>query len=35
MMMYVHAACDHTFFDVEEDLTVLVFFGAPVRLNRA
>ncbi|SDW84813.1 cupin domain-containing protein [Thiocapsa roseopersicina] len=35
-LMYVHAACDHAFFDVEEDLTVLVFFGAPVRrLNRA
>lgn len=33
-LMYVHAACDHAFFDVEEDLTVLVFFGAPVRLNR-
>lgn len=34
-LMYVHAACDHAFFDVEEDLTVLVFFGAPVRLRRA
>lgn len=30
-LMYVHAACDHTFFDVEEDLTVLAFFGAPSR----
>ncbi|MCG6861898.1 MAG: cupin domain-containing protein [Chromatiaceae bacterium] len=27
-LMYVHAACDHTFFDVEEDLTVIAFFGA-------
>ncbi|NCA70603.1 MAG: cupin domain-containing protein [Sphingobacteriia bacterium] len=34
-LMYVQAACDHVFFDVEEDLTVLVFFGSPVRqLNR-
>lgn len=30
-LMYVRAACDHTFFDVEEDLTVLAFFGAPLR----
>lgn len=29
-LMYVHAACDHAFFDIEEDLTVLAFFGAPV-----
>ena len=29
-LMYVHAACDHTFFDIQEDLTVLAFFGAPV-----
>jgi mannose-6-phosphate isomerase-like protein (cupin superfamily) len=27
-LMYVHAACDHTFFAVESDLTVLAFFGA-------
>ena len=27
-LMYVQAACDHTFFDVEEDLTVIAFFGA-------
>ena len=27
-LMYVHAACDHTFFDVEEDLTIVAFFGA-------
>ena len=26
-LMYVHAACEHTFFDVEEDLTALAFFG--------
>ncbi|MBK1617533.1 cupin domain-containing protein [Lamprobacter modestohalophilus] len=30
-MMYVRTACDHAFFDIEEDLSVLVFFGAPVR----
>ncbi len=31
-IMYVHTACDHAFFDIEEDLTVLAFFGAPLRL---
>jgi mannose-6-phosphate isomerase-like protein (cupin superfamily) len=31
-LMYVHAACDHTFFAVESDLTVLAFFGASVQL---
>jgi mannose-6-phosphate isomerase-like protein (cupin superfamily) len=30
-LMYVHAACDHAFFDVEEDLTALAFFGVAVR----
>lgn len=30
-LMYVHAACDHAFFDIKEELTVLAFFGAPVR----
>jgi mannose-6-phosphate isomerase-like protein (cupin superfamily) len=30
-MMYVRTACDHAFFDIEEDLTVLAFFGTPVR----
>lgn len=30
-MMYVRAACDHAFFDIKEDLTVLAFFGAPIR----
>ncbi|EGV31885.1 hypothetical protein ThidrDRAFT_1770 [Thiorhodococcus drewsii AZ1] len=30
-IMYVQAACDHTFFDVEENITALVFFGAPIR----
>lgn len=29
-LMYVHAACDHAFFDIQEDLTVLAFFGSPV-----
>ncbi len=26
-LMYVCASCDHAFFDVEEDLTALAFFG--------
>lgn len=30
-LMYVHAACDHAFFDVEEDLTIVAFFGATAR----
>lgn len=30
-MMYVRTACDHAFFDIEEDLSVLAFFGTPVR----
>ena len=29
-MMYVQAACDHAFFNIEEDLTVLAFFGTAV-----
>ena len=29
-MMYVRASCDHAFFDIEEDLTVLAFFGSAV-----
>ena len=29
-LMYVHATCDHAFFDIQQDLTVLAFFGAPV-----
>ncbi len=32
-LMYVRAACDHAFFDIEEHLTVLAFFGAPLRLR--
>ncbi len=32
-LMYVRAACDHAFFDIEEDLTVLAFFGAPTRYS--
>jgi len=28
-LLYVQAACDHSFFDIEEDLTVIAFFGAP------
>ena len=27
-LLYVHTECDHAFFDIEEDLTVLVFFGS-------
>ncbi len=30
-IMYVHAACDHSYFDVEESITAIVFFGAPLR----
>lgn len=30
-LMYVRTACDHAFFDIEEDLTVLAFFGTPMR----
>ena len=30
-LMYVHAACDHSYFDVEESITALVFFGAPLK----
>jgi len=29
-LMYVRASCDHTFFDIKEDLTVLAFFGSAV-----
>ena len=30
-LMYVHAACDHSYFDVEESITALVFFGASLK----
>lgn len=30
-LMYVHAACDHSYFDIEEDITAMVFFGAPLK----
>jgi len=30
-LMYVRASCDHAFFDIEEDLTVLAFFGSAIR----
>ena len=33
-LMYVRAACDHTFFDVHEDLTVIAFLGAQVKQVR-
>lgn len=33
-LMYVHAACDHTYFDIRESITALVFFGAPIRQLR-
>ncbi|MES9991276.1 MAG: cupin domain-containing protein [Candidatus Thiodiazotropha sp.] len=29
-LLYVKAASEHTFFEVEEDLTVLAFFGSAV-----
>jgi mannose-6-phosphate isomerase-like protein (cupin superfamily) len=32
-LMYVRAASDHAFFDIQEHLTVLAFFGAPMRLR--
>ncbi len=34
-LMYVRTSCDHAFFDIEEDLTVLAFFGAPLWLANA
>ena len=30
-LMYVHAACDHSYFDIEESITAIVFFGAPIK----
>ncbi len=33
-LMYVRAACDHAFFDIEEDLTVPAFFGATTGCSR-
>ncbi len=33
-LMYVHAACDHTYFDIEESITALVFFGGPLQKLR-
>lgn len=30
-LMYVHAACDHAYFDVDESITAIVFFGAPLK----
>ncbi|SRR5690625_4374464 len=33
-LMYVQAACDHTYFDISESITALVFFGAPIRQMR-
>ncbi len=34
-LMYVQAACDHTYFDISESITALVFFGAPIRRLRS
>lgn len=34
-LMYVRASCDHAFFEVEESITALAFFGAPILLPRA
>jgi len=28
-ILYIHATTEHSFFDIEEDLTVLAFFGTP------
>jgi mannose-6-phosphate isomerase-like protein (cupin superfamily) len=33
-LLYVEAACDHSFFDIEEDLTVIAFFGGPLPRRR-
>lgn len=33
-LMYVRAYCDHAFFDVDEDITALAFFGTAVRRLR-
>jgi len=33
-LLYVQAACDHSFFDIEEDLTVIAFFGGPLPRQR-
>jgi mannose-6-phosphate isomerase-like protein (cupin superfamily) len=33
-LMYVHAACDHSYFDIEESITALVFFGTALPKNR-
>jgi mannose-6-phosphate isomerase-like protein (cupin superfamily) len=30
-LMYVRASCDHAFFEVEESITALAFFGTAVR----
>lgn len=30
-ILYIRAACDHSFFEVEEDMTLLVMFAAPGR----
>ena len=29
-IMYVHAACDHSYVNIEESITALVFFGSQV-----
>lgn len=33
-LMYVQAACDHTYFDITESITALVIFGSPIRQLR-
>lgn len=33
-LMYVRASCDHAFFEVEESITALAFFGTPALLGR-
>lgn len=31
ILLYVRATSEHSFFDIEEDLTVIAVFGAPAR----
>lgn len=31
-ILYVRAACDHAFFDIQDDITALAFFGSARRM---
>ena len=33
-LLYVGAATDHSFFEIEEDMTLLVFFASALPANR-